>query len=347
MKLRRRAVTGLAIAAAALLPAVGTASSAAAATYTPLPAHVYAPYYETYLAPNTPSITATATASGAKYFTLAFLQSTGKNSCSLDWNGNSAQPLDYYNSDIASLRAMGGDVIPSFGGYSADHGGTEIADSCTNVQSIASDYEQVIQTLGVTRLDMDVESSSLNNTAGINRRNQAIALAQAWAAARGINLQVDFTIPVEPYGLDPNGLNVLTSAVAHHVHITVVNIMTFDYYETHEGRVAMAAAAIAAALNLHNQLSGVFPQDNARQLWRLEGMTLLPGIDDRGKIETTSVRNAAQIMAFAARWHMSWLSIWAIQRDNGGCPGSRDSNTCSGIAQSTWDFSHLLEPFTN
>ena len=84
MNLRRRAVTGLAIAAAVLLPAVGTATGAAAATYTPLPAHVYAPYYETYLAPNTPGITATARASGTKYFTLAFLQSTGKSSCSLD-----------------------------------------------------------------------------------------------------------------------------------------------------------------------------------------------------------------------------------------------------------------------
>src|SRR5690349_9306118 len=158
MKLRRRAVTGLAIAAALLLPAVGTVGSATAATPTPLPAHVYAPYYETYLAPNTPSITATAQASGAKYFTLAFLQSAGKNSCALTWNGNSAQPLNSYASDMVSLRAMGDDVIPSFGGYSADHGGTELADSCTSVQSIASDYEQVVTTLGVTRLDMDVES---------------------------------------------------------------------------------------------------------------------------------------------------------------------------------------------
>jgi len=90
------------------------------ATYTPLPAHVYAPYYETYLAPNTPSISATGQASGVKYFTLAFLQSTGRKSCSLDWNGNSSQPLGYYASDIAALRAAGGDVIPSFGGYSAD-----------------------------------------------------------------------------------------------------------------------------------------------------------------------------------------------------------------------------------
>ena len=35
-----------------------------------------------------------------------------------------------------------------------------------------------------------------------------------------------------------------------------------------------------------------------------------------------------------------------IQRDNGGCPGSTDSNTCSGVTQNTWDFSHILEAFT-
>ncbi|MGN6793291.1 MAG: hypothetical protein ACTHJW_12995, partial [Streptosporangiaceae bacterium] len=146
MRFRRRLVLA-ALAATALL--VSGPVSTPAFAYTSLPGHMYAPYYETYLAPNTPSLTATSQASGAKYFTLAFLQSTGKNSCSLDWNGNSAQPLNYYAADIASLRAGGGDVIPSFGGYSADHGGTEIADSCKNVQQIAADYEQVITTLGV------------------------------------------------------------------------------------------------------------------------------------------------------------------------------------------------------
>ena len=130
MTIRRRFACALTVAAALIVPLTGTAAgTSAAATYTSLPAHVYAPYYETYLAPNTASIHDTATASGAKYFTLAFLQSTGKNSCSLDWNGNSAQPLSYYASDIAALRVAGGDVIPSFGGYSADQGGTEIADS--------------------------------------------------------------------------------------------------------------------------------------------------------------------------------------------------------------------------
>jgi hypothetical protein len=345
MKLRRRAVTSVAVAAGVLLPVIGTAGSAAAAT--PLPAHVYAPYYETYLAPNTPSITATAQASGAKYFTLAFLQSTGKHSCALDWNGNSAQPLTYYNSDIASLRAAGGDVIPSFGGYSADHGGTEIADSCTNVSQIAADYEQVITTLGVTRLDMDVESSSLNNTAGIDRRNKAIAMTETWAAMNSIPLQIQYTIPVEQYGLDPNGEAVLQSAVTNKAAVTSVDIMVFDYYIAKEGVVNMGKAAINAASNTNAQLQSIFPSLTPAQLWNMEGMTLLPGIDDYPKkTEVTSLADAQTMLNFAQSKSMNFLSIWAIQRDNGGCPGTTDSNTCSGVTQNTWDFSHLLEPFT-
>ncbi len=76
-------------------------------------------------------------------------------------------------------------------------------------------------------------------------------------------------------------------------------------------------------------------------------MTMLPGIDDYPKkTEVTSLADAQTMLSFAQRQSMNFLSIWAIQRDNGGCPGSTDSNTCSGITQNTWDFSHLLEPFT-
>jgi len=353
MRLRHRTTIGLTIAAAILWPAAGAVTNAAATTYTPLPAHVYAPYYETYLAPNTPSITATAQASGARYFSLAFLQATSKGSCTIDWNSNSSQPLDYYNSDIASLRALGGDVIPTFGGYSADHGGTEIADSCTNVASIAQDYEQVIQTLGVTRLDMDVESSSLNDTAGIDRRNAAIAMTEQWAAAQSppIPLQIQYTLPVEQYGLDPNGEAVLQSAVANHAAVTSVNIMVFDYYIAKEGVVEMGDAAKAAATSTNAQLQSIFPGLTSAQAWDMEGMTLLPGIDDlRKKTEVTSEADASNLLTFARApvtgASMNFLSIWAIQRDNGGCPGAVDNNTCSGITQNTWDFSHILEPFT-
>ena len=350
MKLRYRfaltaATAGLVLGGPAALEL--TAAAPALAAGTPLPAHVYAPYYETYLAPNTPSLTATAQASGAKYFTLAFLQAPKKGSCAIDWNGSATQPIGYYAPDIASLRALGGDVIPSFGGYSADHGGSEIADSCKTVSSIAADYESVISTLGITRLDMDVESNSLKNSAGIDRRNKALAITQAWAASQGIPLQVQYTLPVEQYGLDPNGEAVLQNAVADGVNVTSVNIMVFDYYIAGEGTVNMGQAAINAATNTEAQLATIFSGKTTAQLWNMIGLTMLPGIDDYPKkTEVTYTSDAQTMLTFAQQQNLNFLSIWAIQRDNGGCPGSTDSNTCSGITQNTWDFSHLLEPFT-
>lgn len=329
-------------------PLAGSTLTASGAPSATLPAHVYAPYYETYLS-STPNISSTAQASGARYFTLAFIQTASKGSCTPTWDGNKSEPTSAgkYLSDIATLRSMGGDVIPSFGGYSADKGGTEIADSCTDVSQIAAAYESVITTYGVTRLDMDVEANSLNNTAGIDRRNKAIAMTEQWAAARGIPLQVQYTLPVEPYGLDPNGEAVLQNAVANDAKISSVNIMVFDYYQSKEGVVNMGAAAESAAENTFTQLASIYSSYTSKQLWAMEGMTMLPGIDDYPKkTEVTYLSDAQTMLNFAQSKGMNFLSIWAIQRDNGGCPGSTDSNTCSGIVQNTWDFSHLLEPFT-
>jgi hypothetical protein len=341
--------TKLAIGALAATVAVVCPLGASAATYTPLPAHVYAPYYETYLGAATPSITSTAQSSGAKYFTLAFIQSAGKSSCTATWNGDKSQPVGSaaYGSDIASLQAAGGDVIPSFGGYSADQGGTEIADSCTDVSKIAAAYESVITTYGVTRLDMDVEAKSLNNTAGIDRRNKAIALTEQWAKTNGIPLQIQYTLPVEPQGLEANGEAVLQSAVADGATVDSVNIMVFDYYQRKAGTVNMGDAAVQAAQNTHTQLQSIFTSASSAQLWTMLGMTMLPGIDDfPKKTEVTSLPDASTMLSFAQQNGLNFLSIWAIQRDNGGCPGTTDSNTCSGITQNTWDFSHELEPFT-
>ena len=166
----RARLTIASVAAAALLAGAAPTSAAPPAS---LPAHVYAPYFETW---TTDSITTIAQDSGARYFTLAFLETLGKSSCTLAWNGDRAQTISAgrYLSDIASLRALGGDVFPSFGGWSADQGGTEIADSCKDVNAIAAAYEDLITTYDVKRLDMDVEGRSLTRTAGIDRRDRCV-----------------------------------------------------------------------------------------------------------------------------------------------------------------------------
>src|SRR4029077_5797600 len=189
------------------------------------PRHVFAPYFETW---TTDSIPAVAWKSEARYFSLAFLQTAKKGSCALTWNRTKTEPVPgpRYQGQIAALRQLGGDVMPTFGGFSADSTGTEIADSCTSVGTIAADYEAVIRAYHVTRLDMDVEVDSLGKTAAIDRRNKAIALVEAGARRCGWPLRFEYTLPVEPTGLEADALHVLQNAVANGARVNTVNIMT-------------------------------------------------------------------------------------------------------------------------
>ena len=319
-------------------------ASVAAAAASPLPARVYAPYFETWTGDSIASI---AQQSGARYLTLAFLETTGKSSCTLGWNGSKTQTVaaGTYVTDITSLRAIGGDVIPSFGGWSADQGGTEIGDSCKTAASIAAAYQQVVTTYDVTRLDMDIEGRSLTKPDGIDRRNKAIKVLQEWATANGRTVQIQYTLPTSRDGLEPSGLAVLQNAISNGVRVDVVNPMVFDYYD----RVTadMGDSAISALNGLHAQLATLYPAKTGAQLWAMTGATIMNGLDDYPrKTEVTTVEDATQLRTFAAANGMSTLSMWAIQRDNGGCPGSTGSNNCSGIVQTTWEFTNALKGFT-
>ncbi|MFG3104242.1 carbohydrate binding domain-containing protein [Streptomyces sp. NPDC048182] len=337
----RALLTGLATLTAAAGLALGTGGSAQAAT--PLPAHVFAPYFEAY---NGDSPAALAQASGAKYLTMAFLQTEKKGSCTPYWNGETSTPVSasVFGADFTTIRSRGGDVIPSLGGYAADNGGTEIADSCTDVDAIAAAYEKIITTYDVPRLDMDIEDNSLTNTAGINRRNQAIKKVQDWAAANGRSVQFSYTLPTTTTGLAGSGLAVLRSAKNAGARVDVVNLMTFDYYDgaTHH----MATDTQTAASGLHDQLATLYPDRSDTQLWNMIGVTEMPGVDDYGPAETFTTADATAVYDWAVAKGINTLSFWALQRDNGGCPGGAASDYCSGIAQDTWYFTHTFAPFT-
>ncbi|MFD5754020.1 chitinase [Streptomyces sp. NPDC127044] len=307
-----------------------------------MPAHVTAPYFEAWTGE---SPAALAAESGNKYLTMAFLQTAAAGSCTAYWNGASTQPIAEatFGKDIATIQARGGNVIPSFGGYSADTTGTELADSCTDIDAIASVYESLVKTYGVTRFDLDIEADSINNTAGIDRRNKAIAKVERWAERNGRSVQFSYTLPTTATGLAPNGVALLKNAVDNGARVDVVNIMTFDYWDgaTHD----MAADTRTAASGLHDQLAALYPKKNPAKLWHMIGVTEMPGIDDYGPEETFTPQDAVKVENWAVAKGIDTLSFWALQRDNGGCVGTAGANSCSGIAQDTWTFSHIFEPF--
>ncbi|MFK0282253.1 chitinase [Streptomyces sp. NPDC090499] len=308
----------------------------------PMPAHVAAPYFEAWTGD---SPAALAAESGNKFLTLAFLQTPAAGSCTADWNGDATQPVAQgtFGADIAALQARGGNAIPSFGGYAADTTGTELADSCTDVDAVAGVYEKLVTTYGISRIDLDIEADSLANAAGIDRRNKAIAKAEHWAERTGRPLQFSYTLPTTTKGLADSGLAVLQNAVANHARVDVVNIMTFDYYDgaAHD----MAADTKTAADGLHAQLHALYPHKSAKDLWGMTGVTEMPGIDDFGPAETFTTQNAATVERWAAARGIDTLSFWALQRDNGDCVGTGGANACSGIAQDPWYFSHTFARF--
>jgi hypothetical protein len=346
--MRRRIPIQAALAAlATAAAAAGFTAGAGAPAYAqagPLPTHVFAPYFEAYNGDNPVTL---SQESGAKYLTFAFIQTASAGSCTAYWNGDTSTPLTSANfgSDIATIQADGGNVIPSFGGASADNSGTDIADSCTNVNSIAQVYEKVITTYNVPRIDLDIEGDSLTDTAGINRRNEAVAQVETWAADNGRSIQFSYTMPSNPTGLDSSEISILKNASSDGATVNVVNLMTFDYYIG--TKQEMATDTETAGTDLVSQLQSLYPNDSTSQLWSMVGITEMPGIDDYGADETFTEADATTVLNWAQSEGISTLSFWALQRDNGGCPGTKGSDTCSGISQPTWYFSNTFEPFTS
>jgi hypothetical protein len=351
--MRRRPATLLATLATgttALLALGLTAAGASAdaghggAHSRPLPHQIFAPYYEMY--DTSTDLAALSQQSHAGYLSLAFLETATAGSCTAYWDGDTTQPIaaSSYGADIADIQAHGGNVIPSFGGYTADTTSTDIADSCTSVPAIAAVYESLITTYHVPRIDLDVEATSLTNTAGINRRNEAIAMTEAWAAAHHRRIQFSYTLPTFPTGLPAAELGVLQNAIADGARISTVNLLTFDYY--FGTQQDMVADTESAAAGLFTQLQSLYPTAPARQLWHMIGITEMPGIDDFGPDETFSTADAVTILRWAQEQGIGLISFWALQRDNGGCPGTKGAGTCSGVTQPTWYFSHVFEHFT-
>jgi hypothetical protein len=313
------------------------------------PARIYAPYFEAYR-PGSPAVIARQ--AGVRFVTLAFAQAAGlygASACTLDWGGTGS-PIGRYRSAARALAARGGGAIISFGGWNADQGGVEIAESCRSASAIAKAYERLVTGFRTGRLSIDLEgATALTDQASIRRRDQAIALTERWAKARGIPLWIQLTLPVEPTGLSKYTLAIVRNAVRNHATINSIGLMVYDYYLFHETRpLPMGTLAIRAATNVHRQLKAIYPKLTSAQLWQKLGFTMMPGIDGYPRdTEVTDVSMARRIMNFARAKEMSYLSIWALQRDNGDCPGVGNDAGCSGISQQPWAFSHLLERFTS
>ncbi|MFE3607419.1 glycoside hydrolase family 18 protein [Streptomyces goshikiensis] len=280
----------------------------------------FAPYVDTSLYPSY-DLLDTAAKTGVKEFNLAFVTSGG--ACSPLWGGTTALDADRVASQIAALRAKGGDVRVSFGGAA----GSELGLVCTSADSLAAAYGKVVDTYGLTKVDFDIEGAALPDTAANTRRAQAIAQLQKSHPG----LDVSFTLPVMPEGLTQPGVDLMANARQNGVAISAVNIMAMDYGPAYSGD--MGGYAIQAATATQAQIKGVLGLSDAAA-WKAVAVTPMIGVNDVSS-EVFTVQDATQLVEFARAKGLGWLGMWSGARDK-QCPGGAKNSadpTCSSILQ--------------
>ncbi|MGW2633873.1 chitinase [Streptomyces chattanoogensis] len=296
---------------------------------TPEPAG-FSPYVDTSLRPPLDLLKG-AEETGVKEYTLAFVSPGG--GCVPKWGGR--QPLDAnpVARQADRLRARGGDVRVSFGGQS----GNELARACGSVDALVKAYRTVIDTYGLTKVDFDLEGPALTDTQANELRARALARLQQQRR----NLDVSFTLPVLPSGLNRHSVAVLATAKKYGFRLSAVNIMAMDYGTFYDGD--MGAYAIAAATATHKQLKTALGIRNDATAWRTVAVTPMIGVNDvKGEVFTTA--DAAQLKRFADAKGLGRLSMWSLTRDKPCLHGGQAKAlaTCSSIKKDANAFARIF-----
>ncbi|MGW0813311.1 chitinase [Streptomyces viridiviolaceus] len=301
----------------------GTSDAGAAAPPQPSPSSTassatsYAPYVSATTASDNDSAGSPTT------YNLAFVLSSGSG-CTPKWNGTHAIGDSAVKSRIAQLKEDGATVRVSFGGAS----GKELAAACDSASQLAEAYGEALDAAGSTQADFDIEGDELTDSDSVDLRSEALALLQE----ERDGLEVSFTLPVMPSGLDDDGLALLESANNHGVTVSTVNLMTMNYGESYTGDMGDYALTSAAAA--HTQLKSVFGLSDAAA-WRGMALTSMIGVNDVDG-ETFTLSDAAQVRSFAEEKEIAWVSMWSTFRDwQCGDDSSADDalTDCSGVDQ--------------
>ena len=248
------------------------------------------------------------------FFTLSFIVA--------DKNGNpvwggSHTPIGDGNLDdqIKQIRKIGGDVKVSFGGANAGNIpglGADLAAAITDVNKLKDAYKSVINTLHLTHMDFDIEGVLVAHPESIERRSKAIALLQKELKAKGKDVKIGYTLPVMPYGLTNDGINVIQSAIKHDVDLNSINIMTMDYGQQNQ---QMGQAAIDAINSLHGQLTNLYKGTiKDSDIWKMIAVTPMIGKNDTQN-ETFTLNNAKELFQFAKEKGIGEISMWSVYRD--------------------------------
>jgi hypothetical protein len=270
---------------------------------------------------NPPAVGEVMSATGIKDFTLAFILSDG--TCNPAWDGN--RPLDGPDkATIDQVRAGGGDVIPSIGGWA----GSKLGEVCQDAPSLAGAYQKLIDAYGLKAID--IEGTEFESPAAQDRVLEALKIVKE--ANPGLRTVVTF--PTLTSGPNDVGKRMISKANEIGANVDVWTQMPFNF-----GGSDMVADTISATDGLKEVLKSTFGYSDA-DAYAHAGISSMNGKTDTG--ETVDQAAIQKMADYAEEKGLGRFTFWSVNRDR-PCEGAPDS--CGGIDQQPWDFTKIVAGF--
>lgn len=274
-----------------------------------------------------PNPTTVMNATGVKWFTLAFVLSNG--TCNPQWDGGRPLTGGVDQQTINTVRGAGGDVIPSFGGYS----GNKLESSCTSAAALAGAYQKVIDAYRLKAIDIDIEADAYSNATVQQRTVDALKTVKA----NNAGIKVYVTIGTGQSGPDTSLIN---RAANSGLQVDGWTIMPFDFGGAGQN---MGTLTTRAAEGLKNALKSAYGYSDD-QAYRGMGISSMNGITDDN--ETVTPADFQTILGYAQQHHLARLTFWSANRDRPCSGGYPNDDTCSGVAQGAWQFTGIFAKYT-
>jgi chitinase len=276
---------------------------------------------------NPPAPSTVMNATGVKAFTIAFVLANG---CNPVWDGEGGLTGGVHASTINAIRAAGGDVVPSFGGYS----GNKLGPNCATPDLLAGAYQKVIDAFGLKAIDIDIENTDeFENFTVQDRILNALKIVKQ----KNPTIKTILTFGTNTSGPSSTGIRLINQAKALGANVDVFAIMPFDF----GGGANMYQNTVNATEGLKNAVKSAFGYTDAQAYSRL-GISGMNGLSDQQELTTVAIWT--QIRDYAKSKGLARFTFWAVNRDR-GCAGGGVVSNCSGIAQNDWDFTRVTAGF--
>ncbi|QGA83308.1 PKD domain-containing protein [Halomicrobium sp. LC1Hm] len=212
------------------------------------------------------------------------------------------RPLTNYTDEIQTLQDNGIEVWVAIGGWD----GRTVARDATDATELKNVYADILDTLGVTHLDIDDENANEAGRDGsvYEIRNEALAMLQDERP----EVKISYTVPAGQGGIENRNYSpakdMVSDAVEKGIDLSYVNIMTMGFSGDYTSIIPSAGQGTV------DWLANVYPDKSEQERWEMLGVTPNVGEDNF----TTDDANA--IVDWAENEDLGLLSFWALYKSS-------------------------------